>query len=436
MHTISERDRKLIWHPFTQAKIAPHPIAISRAQGCYLYTDNGKKLFDGVSSWWTSGHGHCHPHIANAVAKQAQTLDHVIFADFTHEPAVRLAEMLTSHAPSGLNKVFYADNGSTAVETAIKMAYQYWQHRKEDRPFFVALEHGYHGDTFGAMSVSDRSTFTKPFWPLLFNVLRTKSTCVSDVSATRSEEEITEDALAHFRALLRANKDKIAGIIIEPMMQMAAGMRIFTKGFLSGIRRLCTEHNILLIADEVATGFYRTGHWFASNHENVSPDIMCLSKTLTGGVLPLSATLVSDKIYDAFLSDEKADALLHGHSFTGNPLGCAAAIASMELFQQDNVKNQIADIVETTAQSIVRISDAPRVKNARVLGTISVIELEADAGYLSHVSDQIYRDCFEQGLYIRPLGSVLYLLPPLCATSQEILWAHDIINKSLRRGFN
>lgn len=429
-----QKDLEIIWHPYTQAQTAPAPIVIKRALGAYLYTHDGHRLFDGISSWWVNSHGHCHPHINQAIAKQAEELEHVIFASFTHEPAINLAEKLLSKLPAGLTRVFYSDNGSTAVEVALKMAYQYWQNRGQHRPYFVALEHSYHGDTFGAMAASERSVFTKPFWPLLFNVLKTPSTCTSQVDNNYSEKEITERALQEFAKLLDNYRGQIAGIIIEPMLQAAGGMRIFSSGFLSGIQALCRDYDVLLIADEVATGFYRTGPMFACEHENVIPDIMCLAKGLTGGYLPLAVTVAREEIYRAFLSDDKAKALLHGHSFTANPLGCAAALASFELFEQPETQKNIAQIGSAIACGISSCGNIDQVKNTRSLGTIGAIELNsAHKGYLSKAAQTVQEYCFEQGLYIRPLGEVIYLMPPLCSSAEEIAWACGLIKEAIQR---
>lgn len=410
---LAERDKNHIWHPFTQSQIAPPPIEVESASGSYLNTREHGRLFDGISSWWTSAHGHCHPHIQKAISEQVRNLDHVIFANFTHEPAVRLAEMLKEVCPKGLARVFYCDSGSAAVEVALKMAFQYWQHKKEERPYFIGLTDGYHGDTFGAMAVSERSIFTKPFWPLLFNVLKS---------------DTNKEAL---EALLIEHRGKVAGVIIEPMLQMAGGMKIFAPGFLRDIKELCVKYDALLIADEVATGFYRTGKFFACEHENIAPDIMCLAKGLTGGVLPLSATLATEEIFTAFLSDSKADALLHGHSFTANPIGCAAAIASLELFIKPEVKKNIQEICGAIQVGIKRFEKLPHVKDARSLGTIAIIELHSEHGYLSRQTEGIYQYCLKNGLYIRPLGDILYLMPPLCSTAQEVSWAMSVMEQSL-----
>lgn len=429
---LAARDQALIWHPYTQAKTAPAPIVITKGSGSYLYTDTNKKLFDGVSSWWTNAHGHCNPYISHAITEQLNKLEHVIFASFTHEPAVKLAELLVKEAPTGLSRVFYSDNGSTAVEVALKMAFQYWQHNHEHRPYFIALEHSYHGDTFGAMAVSERGSFTKPFWPLLFEVITTKSPCISQISTDNSAESLTDQALTSLKETLQKYRGQVAGIIIEPMLQAAGGMRIFTKGFLAGIRALCDQEDILLIADEVATGFYRTGEYFACHHEHVSPDIMCVAKGLTGGFLPLAATLTTNKIFNAFLSDHKADALLHGHSFTGNPLACAAAVASLELFALDETKARINNICTAIDEGIQQFKEMAAVKHARCLGTIAIIELsDSNAGYVSTSAQRIYQYCFDRGLYIRPLGNIIYLMPPLCSNAAEITWALGLIKEAL-----
>lgn len=431
MHELPSNEQKFIWRPYTQAKHAPSPISIERALGAYLYTSAGQKLFDGISSWWVNSHGHCHPHIAKAISEQASRLEQVVFADFTHEPALNLAKKLIDIVPAGLSRVFYSDNGSTAVEVALKMAYQYWHNRGEHRPHFIALEHGYHGDTFGAMAASERSVFTRPFWPLLFDVLKTPSTCRSEAVDGYTEHDISAKALNALRTLLKKHEGHVAGLILEPMLQGAGGMRIFTKGFLQGIRQLCDEFGILMIADEVATGFYRTGRLFACEHEQVIPDIMCVAKGFTGGFLPLSATIATEAIYESFLGDSKAQALLHGHSFAANPLGCAAAIASLELFAQDETKIQVKNICEAISNSILALQNIRQVKHTRALGTVLAIELWGDGGYLSSAANSISAFCFKEGLYIRPLGNILYLMPPLCANVQEIEWTLEVIKKAI-----
>jgi adenosylmethionine-8-amino-7-oxononanoate aminotransferase len=431
MNELKRKDKEFIWHPFTQSLTAPDPIVIKKASGAYLYTDDGHRLLDGISSWWVNSHGHAHPHINQAIAKQADKLEHVIFASFTHEPAINLAEKLIQKAPKGLKRVFYSDNGSTAVESALKMAFQYWHNKGENRPYILSLEHAYHGDTFGAMAASERSVFTKAFWPLLFNVLKAPSTCVSEINASFAASDITHSALKKLDLILQKYNKHIAAIIIEPMLQGAGGMRIFTPGFLRGIRSLCDAHKILLIADEVATGFYRTGLFFACNHEDISPDIMCIAKGLSGGYLPLAATLATEAIFEAFLSTDKSKALLHGHSFTANPLGCAAALASLDLFERHENQENIKKLSELFKQSLKLFSDAP-IKNARSLGPLIAIELDAKGGYLSEAAQAMSAYCYKEGLYIRPLGNIIYFMPPFCLSPEEALWALELIQKAIK----
>ena len=310
-YTLSDRDRACLWHPYTQMKVAPDPIPVVRGEGVWLYTEDGKRLLDGTSSWWVNIHGHSHPKLNEALATQARTLEHVMFAGVTHEPAVELAERLTSILPAGLGRIFYSDNGSTAVEAALKMAYQYWQNRgRRGRREFVALNHAYHGDTFGAMSVSEDSIFTKAFQPLLFNVHRAYSPyCFRcPLGLERSSCEI--DCLQGLRRLLETQHDSIAAVIVEPMLQGAGGMIVWPKEFLSGVREICDRYDVLMIADEVLTGFGRTGRMFACEHAGISPDILCLSKALTGGYLPLAVTAATEKVYNAFLSDDRIESVV------------------------------------------------------------------------------------------------------------------------------
>lgn len=432
MHSIVERDLKYIWHPFTQAATAKAPIAIKSAQGAYLYSEQHGKLFDGISSWWTNAHGHSHPHINQAIARQSEILEHVMFANFTHEPAVNLAEQLIETAPSGLSRVFYSDNGSTAVESGLKMAFQYWYNQGEERTHLIALQSGYHGDTFGAMAAGERSVYNKAFWPWLFNVLRAPSTCVSEVTDEHSEAVITARALEKLDELFNAHPNKIAAVIIEPMLQGGGGMHIFTKGFLKGIKERCMKHGALLIADEVATGFYRTGKRFACDHEEVNPDILCLSKSLTGGYMPLAATLATEEIFKAFLGPNKSQALLHGHTFTGNPLGCAAALASLALFREREVLENIAAIGQTIASEIGAFQTIARVKNARSIGGVAIVELgDAQHGYESSIGESIYLYCLEKKLFIRPMGNVVYFMPPFCAEVEEVRWGLRIMKEAI-----
>lgn len=340
--SLIERDRAVLWHPYTQMLTAPVPLAIARAQGVYLYTEDGRKILDGISSWWVNIHGHSHPKLNEALAAQARELEHVVFAGCTHRPAVELAERLLALLPQGLARVFYSDNGSTAVEAALKLAWQYWRNRGEDRRAFVTLHHAYHGDTVGAMSASDDSPFTRPFAPLLFSVTRAHSPYCHRCPLGLDRSTCRIDCLGDLEARLQELGGNVAAVLVEPMLQAAGGMIVWPKEFLSGVRRLCDRYGTLMIADEVLTGFGRTGKMFACEHAQVSPDIICLSKALTAGYLPLGATAVTNQIYEAFLSEDRTRTFFHGHSYTANPLACAVALASLDLFREESTLDRVA----------------------------------------------------------------------------------------------
>src|SRR5688572_6439256 len=339
---LSKRDLAKIWHPYTQMKTAPAPLPIVRGEGVYLYTEDGRRLLDGISSWWVNIHGHAHPSLNAALSAQAAQLEHVVFAGATHEPAVALAEELLTILPSGLERVFYSDNGSTAVEVALKMAWQYWQNRQQpSRREFVALHHAFHGDTVGAMSASELSGFSRPFEDLLFPVHRVHSPYCHRCPLGLKRESCSIDCLGDLERLLAERSDAIAAVIVEPMLQGAGGMIVWPAEFLAGVRRLCDKYDTLMIADEILTGFGRTGRMFACEHANVSPDMMCLSKGLTGGYLPLAVTAVTPAIYEAFLDDDRAKAFFHGHSYTANPLACAVALASLNVFRDERTLERV-----------------------------------------------------------------------------------------------
>ena len=411
-HRLLERDARHIWHPYTRAT-APPPIPIARASGAYLHTTNGRTVFDAISSWWVTLHGHAHPAIADAIAMQARELEQVIFAGCTHEPAVRLAERLTRVVPEGLRRVFFSDDGSTAVEVALKIALQYWRIAGERREVVIALEHAYHGDTFGAMSVSARGVFTAPFGDMLFDVAR-----VPDPSSG--------DTLAALDELLARDGHRCAAIILEPMLMGAGGMRIYDADLLAAIARRAADANVLLIADEVLTGFGRTGPLFASEHAHLVPDLLCLSKGLTGGFLPLGATLVTDRVADLFDGEAPYGTLYHGHSYTANPIACAAALASLDLLNDDCALRREA-IAAAHRTGLARVATHPRVRNSRTLGTVAAFDLVGENGYLSDAARGLAPFALERGILVRPLGNVVYLLPPYCTTEQDIANAFDII---------
>lgn len=410
-----ERDRKVLWHPYTQEKTAPLPVAIVRGEGVWLYTEDGRKILDGISSWWVNIHGHAHPFLNEALSKQANMIEHAMFAGFTHKPAVELAEKLVAVSPENLTRVFYSDNGSTAVEVALKMAYQYWQNRGEpERKIFVALENAYHGDTFGAMAASEESSFTKPFQNLLFRVFRTNGD------------------LERLEKIFAVNASKFAAMIIEPMLQGAGGMIVWEKEFLSGVRELCDKYGVLLIADEVLTGFGRTGKMFACEHASILPDLMCLSKALTAGYLPLGVTLATEEIYEAFLSDDRAKTFFHGHSFTANPLSCAVASASLELFERENSMEKVAFINQKFQEFFPRLLDLKCVGEVRVIGAIGVVELNTGEGYLAEIGQKLYQEFLRRNILLRPLGNVLYFMPPYVIEESEIDWVFGEIEDVLR----
>jgi adenosylmethionine-8-amino-7-oxononanoate aminotransferase len=418
---LSQRDKAVIWHPFTQAQTAKDPIAIIKAEGIWLYAEDGQRYLDGTSSWWVNAHGHCHPYIADQIAQQAAQLEHIIFAGFTHEPAISLAEQLLAVLPGNQARIFYSDNGSTSVEVALKMALQFHFNRGEVRTKILAFSNAYHGDTFGAMSVGARNAFNAPFGKLLFEVMHV------DAPEQGNEERCIEQ----FRTILK--HEKPAAFIFEPLVQGANGMRMHSATVLSELLALCREQGVLTIADEVFTGFYRTGKRFACDHLTHQPDMMCLSKTLTGGTLPLGVTAAPEFVYEAFLSNDKYKTFFHGHSFTANPIACRAALASLELLQKHACLINIQQIVSEHQQFAEVIKGHPRIAEIRILGTIIAIELKTDAerGYLNPVSEHITDFFLERNIYLRPLGNVIYCTPPYSISEAELTLIYDAIHDYL-----
>jgi adenosylmethionine-8-amino-7-oxononanoate aminotransferase len=409
-----EADRRHLWHPYTQHGAADPPIEITRADGAYLFDNGNRAIFDAISSWWVTLHGHTQPNISAAIAHQAQTLEQVIFAGFTHAPAVQLATELVRRVPAGLTRVFFSDDGSTAVEVAVKIALQHWINRGETRRLIVALENAYHGDTFGAMSVSARGLFTEPFTKHLFEV-------------ARLPDPVRQDVVGALEMLIADREPDIAAVIVEPMLLGAGGMRMWSAGSLRGIRALTAAHGIPLIADEVLTGFGRTGPLFACEHAAVSPDLLCLSKGLTGGFVPLGATLATEQLFDSFLSDDRSRTLFHGHSYTANPIACAAGVASLALLDDRSAERRRA-IGRAHRAAAIRLEALPGVRNVRVLGTVLAMELfTRDAGYLSTIGPALGRFALERGVLLRPLGNTVYVLPPYCATDADLACAYDTI---------
>ena len=411
--TLLERDRQYIWHPFTPQKDMPVPLAITHAKDTFLFDENGNAYIDAISSWWVTLHGHANPYIAEKIYQQALQLEQVIFAGFTHQPAVELAERLLQVLPNNFSKIFYSDNGSTATEVALKMAIQYWWNHKTQntkqklKTKILAFHNSYHGDTFGAMSVSDRSVFTIPFHELLFEVIFVEAPDENNIEFTR--RKIEEQAA------------EIAAFIYEPLVQGAGGMKMYEAFWMNELLEFVQNKNIICIADEVMTGFGRTGKMFASEYMNCKPDIICLSKGLTGGTMALGVTACSQKIYDAYVNDDKLKTFFHGHSFTANPLACTAALASLDLWFQNNCLEKIRWIEEQNQWFVQRLQDKKNIKNLRVLGTITAFEIaHGKDEYLNDISGTITTSCLQQGVYIRPLGNTVYIMPPYCILKEEL----------------
>ncbi len=378
-------------------------------------------------------HGHSHPKLNAALAKQASELEHVVFAGCTHRPAVELAERLLEVLPGGMARVFYSDNGSTAVEVALKLARQYWQNLSQDRRAFIALHHAYHGDTAGAMSASEDSLFTRPFAPMLFSVMPRAHWpyCYHcPVGLDRAGCHI--DCLGDLEARLRELDGSVAAVLVEPMLQAAGGMIVWPAEFLAGVRRLCDRYGTLLIADEVLTGFGRTGIMFACEHAEISPDIVCLSKALTAGYLPMGATVATSAIYAAFLSDDRTKTFFHGHSYTANPLACAVALASLELFREESTLDRVAALEKDLRKGFDSLRAIEGVGDVRVIGGVGIVEMRSgQPGYLNAFGPRVSAALLDRGMLLRPLGNVLYFMPPYAITQQETEWAISQIGEVL-----
>ena len=413
-----------LWHPFTQVAVADPPLRAVRGAGAELELDDGRRLIDAISSWWVTLHGHGEPTIAAALARQAATLEQVGFSDFRHPAAEALADRLC--AASGLDRLFFSDNGSTAVEVALKTAWQWWRNRGEQRRQLIAFDGAYHGDTFGAMAVGARSLFSAPFEPLLFAVARAPwpATWWGD-DAIESKETAALDVLD---ALLET---PTAAVILEPLMQGAGGMAMVRPAFLQAVEQRVRAAGALLIADEVMTGFGRTGHLFACQRAGIRPDLMALSKGLTGGFLPMGATLATEAIFAGFIGSDPALTLFHGHSYTANPLGCAAALASLDLLEA--APERYRELEARHRPHLEALAREPRVRQPRLLGSIAAFDLavEDPPGYLNPVGRRLQRLALQQGVFLRPLGQVVYLLPPLCIDDDQLARCYAAIGSAL-----
>jgi adenosylmethionine-8-amino-7-oxononanoate aminotransferase len=418
MLTLKERDKKVNWHPYTQMKTAQDVIPIVKGKGAYLYDDDGKQYIDAVSSWWVTLHGHAHPYITQKVSAQLNTLEQVIFAGFTHKPAIELSERLLQLLPSNQQKVFYTDNGSTAIEVALKMCLQFDYNQGKSRNKILAFKNGYHGDTFGSMSVSGRGTWTEPFRGMLFDVI------FIDVP--------TESNLNDIKKVIDSHKD-ICCFVYEPLVQGAGGMLMHKAEDLSELLAFCRSKKILLIQDEIFVGFGRTGKMFAANHLSTAADVMCFSKGLTGGTMPLGVTTCTQEIYDAFYSNDKTKALFHGHSFTASPLACSAALASMDLLLEDQTQSNIARICDQHAAFAKKLKDHPKVAKVRQQGTIFAMEWKTNerTSYFSEMHDILYPFFLSKGILMRPLGNIIYLVPPYCISETDLNYIYETILEAL-----
>ena len=418
-----------IWHPFTNAAVDDAPLHAVRAERVYLYTKDGRRILDAVSSWWVNLHGHANPRISDAIAKQAGKLEHVLLAGFTHDAAEELAERLRKWLPAEMTHLFFSDDGSTAVEVALKLAVQHFSNQgRAQKSEIVALAHGYHGDTAGAMSISDDSPFTKPFESMRYKVHRVHSAYCHRCPVGLTRETCHIECVQQLERLLEEKHENIAAVIVEPLLQGAGGMIVHPVEFLQRVRELCTRYDVLLIADEVLTGFGRTGKMFACNVAGIVPDLMCLSKGITGGFLPMGATVCSDRVEGPFRSENRLHTFYHGHSYTGNALACAAANASLQIFEDEPVFERIAMIAEVNAERLEEFREHAKVGDVRQIGTIGAIELRADdAGYLSGMRTKLYRYFIDHGVLLRPLGNVVYVLPPYVITRQELHFVYDVI---------
>jgi adenosylmethionine-8-amino-7-oxononanoate aminotransferase len=412
-----------VWHPFTQHALFPRIPKIARGEGAYLYDDDGRRILDAIASWWVITHGHCHPHIRAAVQAQAERLDQVIFAGHTHEPAETVARRLVELTPPGLDYVFFSDSGSTAVEVGLKMALGYWYNLGVQRHRILVLEHAYHGDTVGAMSVGERGVFNQPYEPLLFTVGRLPF-------PESGKEQATLDAL---EAECRAAPEGVAALIVEPLVLGAGGMLMYPAWVLAEMRRICAAHDVMFIADEVMTGWGRTGTLFACEQAGVVPDIACYSKGLTGGTLPLAVTLCHSRIFDAHYSTDRSRTFFHSSSYTANPIACAAAVANLEVWEREPVYDRIAAIADHHARWLGKLADDPRFENLRQTGTIAALDIKVgDAGYLAGIGPKLYAYFHERGLLLRPLGNTVYSMLPYCVTPEDLDEVYDAICDSVR----
>ncbi len=419
MSNLKERDKKHLWHPLTQHKLHPETIAVSRAKGALIYDEDGNKYIDGIASWYTCMYGHCNAYIIDKVYKQMQQLDQVVFSGFTHEPAIKLSEKLISILPKNQEKLFFSDNGSTATEVAIKMGLQYHFNQGKKKDLIIAFEEGFHGDTFGAMSVSGLSVYNGSFEDFFISVERIP------VPNGKNNKEV----LLKLQTLI--NKGNVAAFIYEPLVQGAAAMKMFDANGLDELLALCKENDVISIADEVMTGFGKTGKNFASEYMKNQPDIICLSKALTAGLAPMAITSCSQKVYDAFYSDDIAKGFFHGHTYSANPLACTAALAGIELLQSNEIQDNVKRIIKAHQNFNEHIKDHPKVDSTRQLGVIYAIDLKVEMDRYGSLRDRLFNFFLEHGVFLRPLGNTIYILAPYIISETELATIYKAIEETL-----
>lgn len=416
-----EKDSQYLWHPYTQHKTSSLPIAIKKGDGALLWDENGKEYIDAIASWWVNPFGHSNQFIADAIYKQLTTLEHVLFGGFTHEPAIFLAEKLIEILPKNQQKIFFSDNGSTAVEVAIKVALQYFFNKGQTRTTIIAFDNAFHGDTFAAMAASGISFYTQAFQGMFIDVVRIPV-------PVKDQEKESYDAL---REVIKNHN--CAGFIFEPLVQGAAGMVMYEPAALDELIKICQENKVLTIADEVMTGFGKTGKTFAMDYAQEKPDMMCLSKALTGGTIPMAITTFTQEIFEAFYDDDINKALFHGHTFTANPTGCAAALASLELLQTNEMQANISRVNQSHLDFEQKIKAHPKVVTTRVLGVIFALEIkkESDESYYGTMRTKLYNFFIENGVILRPVGNIVYILPPYIMTNEQLQKVYQVVENAL-----
>lgn len=417
--TLQERDKKHLWHPLTQHKLYPDTTAIVKAKNCVLRDENGNQYIDAISSWYTCMYGHCNPYITDKVTAQMQQLDQVVFSGFTHEPAIKLSEALIAILPSNQQKIFFSDNGSTAVEIGIKMAFQYHFNKGTKRTTLLAFEEGFHGDTFGAMSVSSLSVYNGPFEDFFIDVQR-----IPTPNGNNHDEILT---------LLTSlvSKHSIAGFVYEPLVQGAAAMKMHDAAGLNKILAFCKQHNIITVADEVMTGFGKTGSYFASDLVSIKPDIICMSKALTAGLLPMAITSCTQEIYDAFYSEALSKGLFHGHTYSANPLACTAALAGIELLTSRKIQEQIQQIMASHKSFDEHIKGHPKVLSTRQTGIIFALDLNIKMERYGKLRDTLFDYFMKHGVFLRPLGNTIYILAPYTISEEQLNKVYSVIENAL-----